>query len=94
MALQDAAFSSISAGTVGLQAANDMNEAADILSIEAEAATSTNERLAVLNQGVVFLIRAQSQTNELLSQTLRLLAAREVNGLRTDMKPTVSGGRQ
>ena len=89
--LDEAALGSLAAGTVGLESAKDMDAAADALGAAGTAATNINERLAVMNQGIVLMVRAQSQTNALLAQTLRLIAAAEVVGLRTDIKPISTG---
>ena len=91
--LEESVFKSLAAGTAGLQAASDFGAAADTLAAQANAATNMNERLAVLNQGVVLLVRTQVQNNILLAQQLELTAAAAVWGLPTDAEAAPDGGR-
>ena len=83
----DVVLKSMAQGDAAITAANEINEAATRLAGEAEAATDLNSRVAVTNQALVILIRAQGQTNVLLAQMLKLQAAHEARfGMDVDVR--------
>jgi len=89
----DAVLKAMAHGDAGIEAANAMNEAADALDAEADAATDMNSRLAVIAKGQAIQIRAQAQTNMLLSQLLKMQAGKNVvYDVPVDIKGT--GGQQ
>ena len=84
----DVVLKSMAQGDAAIAAANGINEAATRIAGEADAATDLNSRVAVTNQALVILIRAQAQTNMLLAQMLKLRAAHEAQfGMDVDVKP-------
>lgn len=88
MVFNDVVLKSMAQGDTAITAANEVNEAATRLAGEADAATDLNSRMAVTNQGLVILIRAQAQTNMLLAQLLKLQASHETQfGMDVDVKP-------
>lgn len=88
----DAVLKSMAQGDTAIAAANEINEAATRLAGEAETASDLNSRMAVNNQALVILIRAQAQTNMLLAQLLKLQASHEAQfGMDVDVKPVREG---
>ena len=68
---EDSVLKGLAAGDSGAEESQNLNEAADRLSREADAAVNMNERLAVIAKGQVLQIRATAQNNQLLSQMLK-----------------------
>ena len=73
--LEDSVLKGLAAGDVGAGESQKLNEAADRLSREADAAENMNQRLAVIAKAQVLQIRATAQNNQLLSQLLKQQSA-------------------
>lgn len=72
--LVEAAADGMAQADMALEGALDLNETAAEIESAAAAANNTNSRLAVIAQAQAVLIRAGSQTNQLLAQQLRIQA--------------------
>ena len=83
--LQDSVIKGLAAGDSGAHESARLNEAADRLSLKADAAGNINERLAVIAKGHVLQIRATAQNNQLLAHLLKQQSAwYATNGLAID----------
>lgn len=72
--LVEAAADGMAQADMALEGALDLSETAAEIEAAAAAANNTNSRLAVIAQSQAVLIRASSQTNQLLAQQLRIQA--------------------
>ena len=81
----DTVIKSLAGSDTAMATALNLNESAEALSTEADAATDLNGRMAVSNKGLVLLVRGQAQTNIILAQLLKLQASRGAIGLDTDV---------
>jgi len=87
----DAALKALAGSDTAMETAANLNEAAAALSAEAGSADDLNSRMAVNNQGLVLMVRAQAQTNIILAQILKLQASRAILGLGTDVDLALPG---
>ena len=72
--LQDVVVKGLGQGDIGNQASTELLEATEELKQSAEAADTMNKRLAVLIQGQIMQTQATAQTNQLLSQLVKIQA--------------------
>lgn len=97
--LADSASKGIALADTAIKATEEQNKAADELATSAQAATSQNDRLAVIAQGSAVNARITAQTNQILAQLLHVQSLMALQmGVPTeslkDMGASANGGAQ